>query len=75
MLLVCQSLDAVRAAMRGVEEALARGALAPERVNEALGRIQALRRLVPPPAARPARIGWPAHGRLARRLAAQRSAR
>src|SRR6185436_10598812 len=35
MLLVCQSLDAVRAAMRGVEDALARGTLGAERVGEA----------------------------------------
>src|SRR5437667_12590248 len=37
-LLVCQSLDAARAAMRGVEEAVAEGALAGEDVANALAR-------------------------------------
>jgi len=70
MLLVCQSLDAARAAMDGVEQAMLRGTLPAARVVEALARVHALRRRVPPPARRPATIGWPAHARLARRLAA-----
>jgi beta-N-acetylhexosaminidase len=66
MLLVCQSLDAARAAMRGVEQALARGRLDARDVATALARIQALRRRRRPAPA--ARLGWPAHARLARRL-------
>jgi beta-N-acetylhexosaminidase len=69
MLLVCQSLDTARAAMRGVEEALGRGRLAADDVATALGRLQALRRrlrAMPPRAP----LRWPAHARLAARLAA-----
>src|SRR5437867_1261048 len=71
MLLVCQSLGAARAAMRGVEDALAQGALAPEAVAAALARIEALRRRRSAP--RAASLGWPAHARLARRIAAARA--
>ena len=70
MLLVCQSLGAARAAMRGVEDALAQGALAPEAVAAALARIETLRRRRPASRATP--LGWPAHTRLARRIAAAR---
>ena len=71
MLLVCQSLDAARAAMRGVEEAVAAGALPAEHLATALARLTALRRrLRPEPRPRTAALGWPAHQRLARRLAA-----
>jgi beta-N-acetylhexosaminidase len=72
MLLVCQSLAAATAAMRGVEAAIADGRLAPERIASALSRIEHLRGLLAGarPAARPVRGGWPAHARLARRLAA-----
>src|SRR5207302_1964059 len=74
MLLVCQSLDAARAAMRGVEEAVAAGALPAEHLATALARIAALRRRLPPEASsRSAPLGWPAHARLARRLAAASS--
>jgi beta-N-acetylhexosaminidase len=73
MLLVCQSLDTARAAMRGVEEAIARGTLAADGVATALARIQALRRRArPAPVAGPLR--WPAHARLAARLAAPSAA-
>jgi beta-N-acetylhexosaminidase len=68
MLLVCQSLDAARAAMRGVEDAVADGAFPAEDVATALARIQALRRRIPP-APRSVALRWPAHARLARRLA------
>src|SRR5437764_18657 len=71
MLLVCQSLDAARAAMRGVEEAVAAGTLPATDVALALARIAALRRrLRPEPPRRRTPLGWPAHQRLARRLAA-----
>jgi beta-N-acetylhexosaminidase len=69
MLLVCQSLGAVRRAMEGVEAAMARGKLGAEQIATALGRIEALRRLRPE---RPAggRLGWPDHAELARRVVA-----
>ena len=71
MLLVCQSLDAARAAMRGVEEAVAAGTLPATDVALALARIAALRRRLRPEApVRTAPLGWPAHQRLASRLAA-----
>src|SRR5579875_1743040 len=54
MLLVCRSQAAARRAMLGVE---------------ALGRIEALRRRHRP-RPRPGRLAWPAHARLAARLAA-----
>lgn len=71
MLLFCQSPDRARAAMRGVEEAVATGRLDERLVVEALARIQRLRALhasLTP--RRDAGRAWPAHGRLARRLAA-----
>jgi len=69
MLLVCQSIEAVRKAMLGVEDAIARGKLSGADVATSLARIQAYRRRL---RARPraTRLGWPAHARLARRLAA-----
>jgi len=70
MLLVCQSLDAARAAMRGVEDAVADGTLDPAGIAGALGRIAALRRRLPPARSGRPRFRWPAHTRLARRLAA-----
>ncbi len=73
MLLFCQSLEVAREAMLGVERALARGALAPERVAEALARIQGLRRLraahAPSDRTTSTRLGWPRHDRLRARLA------
>jgi beta-N-acetylhexosaminidase len=69
MLLVCQSLDAAREAMRGVEAALEHGKLDAADVAGALSRIQALRQRIPPRRAADV-LGWPAHGRLARRVAA-----
>jgi beta-N-acetylhexosaminidase len=73
MLLVCQSLEVARAAMEGVEDALARGRLPPERVVDALTRIEGLRRRLRPLATR-GPLRWPAHARLARRIAAAVSA-
>src|SRR5262249_18821941 len=70
MLLVCQSLVAARRAMHGVEDALSSGNLAPERVAEALARIETLRRRLGRASERRERLGWAAHGRLARRLSA-----
>jgi len=67
MLLVCQSLDVARRAIAGVEEAVERGTLAPARVLEAIGRVQALRARIPKRTA-DLRLGWPAHARLARRI-------
>src|SRR5438876_823138 len=68
--LVCQSLDAARAAMRGVEEAVAAGTLSATDVALALARIAALhRRLRPEAPLRRAPLGWPTHRRLASRLA------
>ena len=69
MLLVCQSLDAARKAMLGVEEAITRGTLSAADVATSLARIQAYRRRLRR-RPRPTRLGWPAHTRLARRLAA-----
>ena len=68
MLLVCQSLAAARAAMRGVEEAVVKGRLPAERIATALARIEGLRRLRR--GTRAAAVGWPAHARLVRRLTA-----
>jgi beta-glucosidase-like glycosyl hydrolase len=71
MLLVCQSLDAARAAIGGVEEALGREKLSAEAVTESLARIHAMRRIVTRGAGRgTGPLRWPAHARLARRLAA-----
>src|SRR5438128_3521542 len=71
MLLVCQSLDAARAAMRGVEEAVATGTLSATDVALALARIAALRRRLRPEApVRRVPLGWPAPQRPARRFAA-----
>jgi beta-N-acetylhexosaminidase len=69
MLLVCQSLDAARAAMRGVEEAIERGRLDAAEVATKLARIQALRHTLGAARPRAARLRWPAHARLARRAA------
>jgi beta-N-acetylhexosaminidase len=65
MLLVCQTLPAARHAMQGVEAALATGKVSAERVAQALGRIQALRRTSRPPAGA---LRWPTHAHLARRI-------
>jgi beta-N-acetylhexosaminidase len=70
MLLVCQSLGAARAAMRGVEEAVARGTLRGQDVADALARIQALRRALGASRTPEPRPSWAAHARLARRVAA-----
>ena len=67
MLLFCQSLDVAYAGMRAVEEAVRDGRLDPTNVAASLARVQALRRLGRPMAA-PAKLGWPAHAALARRL-------
>jgi beta-N-acetylhexosaminidase len=68
MLLVCQSVDTARKAMRGVEDAVMRRRLDPTDLAASLARIQALRRLCRP-LRRTTRLAWPAHASLARRLA------
>ncbi|HLY39177.1 MAG TPA: beta-N-acetylhexosaminidase [Candidatus Binatia bacterium] len=70
MLLVCQTVDAARAAMEGVERAVLDGRLPAERLATALGRIQALRRRLASVARPDAPLRWPAHARLAARLRA-----
>ncbi len=72
MLLVCQRLDAARAAIDGVAEALARGRLDGRMIAASLQRIHSLRRLVGDRRPRTGALprSWPAHARLARRLAA-----
>jgi beta-N-acetylhexosaminidase len=67
MLLPCQSTDAARRAIAGVEQAVEAGTLAPARIVEAIGRVHALRARIPKRAPN-ARLGWPAHARLARRI-------
>ena len=69
MLLVCQSLAAAREAMAAVEDALGRGRLEAGAIATSLMRIQGLRRRLTAPPAR-ASFRWPAHGRLAGRVAA-----
>jgi beta-N-acetylhexosaminidase len=68
MLLVCQSLAVAAKAMDGVEQAIARGRLSADEVATALARIQAFRRRLPARRT-PGRLAWPAHARLARRIA------
>jgi beta-N-acetylhexosaminidase len=67
MLLVCASADLARRGIDAVATALKRGHLDPDAVAASLSRIQALRRRRVP--RRTGRLGWPAHGALARRLA------
>jgi beta-N-acetylhexosaminidase len=71
MLLACQSLDAAVRAMLGVERAVERGTLDATALAQSLLRIHGLRRRVARlrGGRRPGRLGWPAHARLARRLA------
>src|SRR5262249_10114709 len=69
MLLVCQSLSAARAAIDAVATALARRRIDAAAVAASLARLQALRALVRPGRGAE-RLRWPAHARLARRLAA-----
>ena len=69
MLLVCQSLAAARAAIDGVATALAGRRIDAAAVAASLARVHALRGLVRPVRG-VARLKWPAHARLARRLAA-----
>jgi beta-N-acetylhexosaminidase len=71
MLLVCRSLDTARRAIEGVATALTRCTLDPDAIAGSLARIQSLRRrLHPIPTAGP--HPWPAHTRLARRIATRR---
>jgi beta-N-acetylhexosaminidase len=75
MLLFCQSVDTARAAMLGVEQALAAGRLEARIVVEALARIHRLRAAIARlRGASSPRLGWPAHARLARRLAPRAAA-
>ncbi len=69
MLLVCQSIEAARKAMLGVEDAMVRGKLPAADVVASLARIEAYRRRRRRRKQLP-KLGWPAHARLARRLAA-----
>ncbi|HWP64836.1 MAG TPA: beta-N-acetylhexosaminidase [Candidatus Limnocylindria bacterium] len=67
MLLVCASTDLARRGIDAVASAIDRGRLDPRAVAASLSRINALRHRG---VARPtARLGWPAHAALARRLA------
>jgi beta-N-acetylhexosaminidase len=70
MLLVCQSVAAARAAMDGIEAAVDRGTLGPDVLVPAITRVQALRRLLPARTRRVTALRWPAHARMASRLAA-----
>ena len=75
MLLVCQSVETARAAMEGVEQALDAGRLDARVVVEALARIHRLRAaLARLRGSTATRLGWPAHARLARRLAPRTAA-
>jgi beta-N-acetylhexosaminidase len=75
MLLVCQSLETVRAAMVGVEQAVEAGRLDGRVLVEALARIHRLRAFVAGlRRASSSRLHWPGHARLARRLAAPAAA-
>jgi hypothetical protein len=70
MLLVCQSLETVRAAMVGVEQAVEAGRIDGRVLVEALARIHRLRAYVAGLRRAPSsRLRWPGHARLARRLA------
>jgi beta-N-acetylhexosaminidase len=67
MLLVCASLDLAARSIEAVARALVRGRLAPPVAMRSLARIEGLRRLGRP--ANPsARLAWPRHAALARRL-------
>jgi beta-N-acetylhexosaminidase len=68
VLLSCQNVDAARASMLAVEAAIARGKLRADAVAASISRLNALRRRDVPQ--RRAKLGWPAHARLAARLAA-----
>jgi len=67
MLLVCASAELARRGIDAVAKAIDRGRLDADAVAASLSRIQALRRRRIP--RRASRLGWPAHGALARRLA------
>jgi beta-N-acetylhexosaminidase len=69
MLLVCQSLRVATDAITGVERAIERGRLSADLIRDAATRIHALRQQRPRRRGTP-RLAWPAHARLARRLAA-----
>jgi len=68
VLLSCQSVDTARASMLAVEAAVERGTLSADALAASIARLNALRRRAVPRC--PARLGWPAHARLAARLAA-----
>ncbi len=72
MLLACQSLEAAVQAMLGVERAVERGKLEAAALAQSLLRIHGLRRRGTRlrRGRRAGRLSWPAHARLARRLAA-----
>jgi len=68
VLLSCQNVDTARASMLAVEKAIERGKLAPEAIAASIARVNALRQRALP--RRGTKLGWPAHARLAARLAA-----
>src|SRR5262245_16228260 len=74
MLLVCLSLDTARQAIEGVEAALSRGHLSASDVATSLGRIESLRRSLARRRRAASKLSWPAHARLAARIAARAAA-
>jgi beta-N-acetylhexosaminidase len=68
MLLVCKSLDLAARCIEAVARALTRGRLVPRDAMRSLARIERLRQLAVP-APPDARLTWPRHAALARRLA------
>lgn len=68
VLLSCQKVDAARAAMLAVEAAVERGKLSPDAIAASIARLNVLRQRKVP--RRRDELGWPAHARLAARLAA-----
>jgi beta-glucosidase-like glycosyl hydrolase len=68
VLLSCQNVDTARASMLAVEKAVERGTLPGAALAASIARLNALRRREVP--RRLSKLGWPAHARLAARLAA-----
>lgn len=68
MVLVCNALDVAAEVVDHLARAIATGRLPPGRLREAIGRLDALRRIRRPRAAS-APTRWPEHARLRRRVA------
>ncbi len=70
LLLVCKSLDEAEKVIRRIEQALKRNEISEERVNEALGRVRALKKKYLSKPGREGNLalsdGWPEHQKLAR---------